>query len=181
MQEILFMRFLSRPSAAARALRPSLKVRAGYLSLLAMALLAAPPQASAGPPLPFNGRVTATWDNIFNGLVAPPANFTGGGPVTYMGNTKQKGTLVLGMPVAQGIYPGHGSVTITAANGDQLSFDYVGFLNAGTGQGIGIFSFTGGTGRFAGATGGGIFDAQIDLSFATEQPMKVVLDGFIDF
>jgi hypothetical protein len=98
-----------------------------------------------------------------------------------MGNTKQRGTLTLEAPIAPNLYPGFGSVTITAANGDQLSFDYVGILNAGTGQGTGIFAFTGGTGRFARATGGGFFDASIDLSFATEQPMTVVLDGVISF
>jgi len=36
---------------------------------------------------PFRGRVTGQWDNIFNGLFNPPANFAGGGPVTHMGDT----------------------------------------------------------------------------------------------
>jgi hypothetical protein len=37
-------------------------------------------------------------------------------------------------------------------------------LNAATGEGTGTFTFTGGTGRFADATGGGTFDALIDLA-----------------
>jgi hypothetical protein len=136
---------------------------------------------TAGNARPFHGNVTATWDNIFNGLFAPPANFVGGGPVTHMGNTKQTGTLVLEPPDANGIFPGSGSVTITAANGDQVTFDYVGFLDSQTGEGTGTFTFTGGTGRFAGATGQGTFDALIDLSLPANQPMKVTLDGEISY
>jgi hypothetical protein len=136
---------------------------------------------AAADTRPFKGRVTATWDNIFNGLFAPPANFTGGGLVTHMGNTTQAGWLVLEPPDADGLFPGYGSVTITAANGDEVTFDYVGLLNPVTGEGIGTFIITGGTGRFAGATGGGTFDAFIDLSFASEQPMTVTLDGQISY
>jgi hypothetical protein len=137
--------------------------------------------AGAAESLPFHGRVSATWDNIFNGLFAPPANFTGGGPVTHMGKTTQTGTLTLGLPIAPGIFPGSGSVTITAANGDELTFDYEGVLNAATGEGTGTFTFTGGTGRFADATGGGTFDALIDLSLPDDQPMTVTLDGEISY
>ena len=107
-------------------------------SLLALGLLLTlgtlPSPAAA--PRPFAGRVAATWDNIFNGLLNPPANFAGGGPVTHMGNTKQMGTLVLQAPIAPGLFPGSGSVTITAANGDTVSFDYVGLLDAPDGRGI---------------------------------------------
>jgi len=152
--------------------------------LLALCLLvvfgaAAPP--AVAEERPFAGRVAATWDNIFDGLFAPPATFAGGGPVTHMGLTQQQGTLVLEAPIADGVFPGYGSVTITAANGDQLTFDYVGLLFAATGEGVGTFTFTGGTGRFANATGGGTFDALIDLSLPADQPMTVVLSGKIDF
>ena len=72
-------------------------------------------------------------------------------------------------------------MTITAANGDQLTFDYEGFLYALTGEGIGTFTFSGGTGRFAHAAGGGTFYALIDTSLPDHQPMTVVLDGTIDY
>ena len=85
------------------------------------------------------------------------------------------------MTKAAGEVSGHGSVTITAANGDTLSFDYVGLLFADTGEGVGTFTFTGGTGRFAHASGSGTFDALIDLSLPDHQPMTVVLDGRISF
>src|SRR5262245_14265344 len=109
--------------------------------------------AAANPPLPFHCQVTATWDNIFNGLFAPPANFVGGGPATHMGMTTQHGTLYLGAPDANGMAPGYGSVTIVGANGDSLTLDYVGVLNAVTGEGIGTYIFTSGTGRFANVSG----------------------------
>jgi hypothetical protein len=148
---------------------------------LGLALAAGLLPAGENGPRPFHGRVTAVWDNIFDGLLAPPATFAGGGPVTHMGDTTQTGTLFLGPPDESLVYPGYGSVTIVAANGDKVTFDYEGYLNALTGEGIGTFTITGGTGRFAGATGGGTFDALIDLSFATGQPMSVVLDGEISY
>jgi hypothetical protein len=131
--------------------------------------------------LPFQGRVTATWDNVFNALFSPPAHFTGGGPVTHMGDTIQSGILTLSFPDQNGFAPGYGSVTIVAANGDSVSFDFQGILNASTGEGVGAFTFTGGTGRFAGATGQGTFDALIDLSVPTAQAMTVTLTGEISY
>jgi hypothetical protein len=80
---------------------------------------------------------------------------------------------------ANGIAPGRGCVTFTAANGDTLTFDYEGQLNAMTGDGSGRFTITGGTGRFSGATGGGNFQALIDLKPAANQPRVVELDGRI--
>jgi hypothetical protein len=130
---------------------------------------------------PFRGHVTAVWDNIYLGLVAPPANFQGSGPVTHMGDTYQAGTLFLEPPIAEGVFPGYGTVTITAANGDQLTFDYVGLLHQYTGVGEGTLIFTGGTGRFAHATGSGTFYALIDTSLLTNQPMTVELDGTINY
>jgi hypothetical protein len=154
------------------------------LSLVTFALLvwsvAAPAPSMAGGSRPFKGRVTAQWDNIFNALSAPPAHFEGGGPVTHMGNTTQAGTLML-VPKDARFFYGQGSVTITAANGDTVSFDYFGLLDSMTGEGPGTFTFTGGTGRFAGATGGGTFSALIDLSLPADQPMTVTLDGQISY
>jgi len=156
-----------------------------FAGLLALALVACSlaQQVSAKEPKfqPFKSRVEAVWDNIFNGLFAPPANFVGISQTTHMGRTAQQGTLVLGPPVAPGIFPGEGSVTLTAANGDKLSFDYVGLLNAATGEGAGTFVFTGGTGRFANAKGDGTFYALINTSLPANQPMVVTLDGRINY
>jgi hypothetical protein len=155
--------------------------------LIVAGLIAATSPALGEHSRPFRSRVTATWDNVYAAL--PPelggaglAHFSGGGPTTHMGKTTQQGTLSLGLPVAPDVFPGSGTVTITGANGDSVSFDYVGFLNAGTGEGTGSFTFTGGTGRFADVTGGGTFVAAIDLAnVAGGQAMTVVLDGTIDY
>jgi len=146
-----------------------------------LAIITAACPATAGKARPFKGHVTAVWDNVFAGLFAPPANFLGGGPVTHMGNTFQTGTLFLLPPDENFVAPGFGSVTIIAANGDQLSFDYEGELHALTGEGIGTFTFAGGTGRFANVSGGGTFYALIDTSLPDNQPMTVELDGAISY
>lgn len=149
------------------------------LALMLLATLGASPASADSKP--FIGQVTATWDNIFLALVAPPATFTGGGPVFPIGNTTQTGSLTLQPPIAPNIYPGSGSVTITATNGDKLYFDYQGILNAATGEGFGLFCFTGGTGRYAHATGGGFFSADIDTTLPSAQPMNVLLLGRIKY
>jgi hypothetical protein len=152
-----------------------------FTGSLALLLVAAGTAPAKPEPLPFKGRVKAVWDNIFLGLVAPPATFVGSGQVTHMGNTAQTGDLVL-MPTPDPfVFTGFGSVTITAANGDTLTFDYEGELFAATGEGIGTFTFTGGTGRFANATGDGTFYALINLSLPVNQPMTVTLNGTISF
>src|SRR5579875_3463315 len=132
---------------------------AKLFSFCLLLVLGASASPAAAEERPFHGSVEATWDDIFEAFGPDGATFEGGGPVTHMGNTTQTGILYLSSEAnAQGLYPGHGSVTITAANGDEVTFDYEGLLDPLTGEGTGTFTFTGGTGRFAGATGGGTFD-----------------------
>jgi hypothetical protein len=130
-------------------------------------------------PRPFRSDVVAVWDNVFFGLVAPPAHFAGISKTTHLGKAAQNGTLFLAPPNPDGTFPGHGSVTITGANGDTLTFNYAGTLNAATGEGTGTFNFTGGTGRFDGATGSGTFEALINTALPDNQPMTVKLAGRI--
>ena len=71
-----------------------------FRAFLLIVLAAGVSPGSAGESLPFNGRVSATWDNVFKACVAAPANFTGGGPV-HARNTKQsRARLTLEAPVA---------------------------------------------------------------------------------
>jgi hypothetical protein len=151
------------------------------LLVLGLTVFALPGVAAAKNSRPFRAQGEATWDNIFNGLFSPPAKFSGTIQATHLGRSAQRGTLFLDPPNANGIAPGRGSVTFTAANGDTLSFDYLGELNSITGEGQGRFTVTGGTGRFADATGAGTFQAQIDLSRPANQTMVVDLDGRISY
>lgn len=143
--------------------------------------------ASAQNPRPFGGRVVAQWDNVFNALPigATPtsvgtANFAGTSQMKHMGRSAQAGNLSLGAPTVNGL-PGAGTVTITSANGDQVTFKFAGFLNPFTGEGAGPLEITGGTGRFTGAVGRGTFYAVIDLSTPANQSMTVLLDGIITY
>ncbi len=164
--------------------RKSMMRRAGLLSLalvLSLVLVAGVSAAGGNQSLPFHGGATGTWDNIFDALVAPPAIFVGTGPVTHMGNTTHTITLTLEAPIAPGLYPGYGTNTLVAANGDTVDIAYVGILDATTGGAGGRFTVTGGTGRFSGASGGGIFAALVDLSFPSGQPMTYTFDGGISY
>ena len=135
---------------------------------------------------PFQSRATVTWDNIFAAF--PPqfggagqANFSGISQTTHLGRATQGGTLALHPTSANDIViPGDGTETITAANGDQLTFKFTGNLYVLTSEGKGTFTFTSGTGRFAQATGGGTFYALIEPA-PTNQTMTVVLDGTISY
>ena len=161
-------------------------VRIAACVVFAMVFDTAPLPVAAKNSTPFKGRVVASWDNVFAAL--PPelggaslAKFNGTSQMTHMGNAAQSGTLTLtpsGSPI---LIPGNGSVTITAASGDTVTFNYTGILNAATGEGTGTFNITGGTGRFTGATGSGTFYAQINLAQPAPQPMTVILDGQISY
>ncbi len=136
--------------------------------------------ASAQSPRPFGGRVVAKWDNVYSALGGGTANFAGTSQMLHMGRSSQAGTLSLGAPTPNGL-PGSGTVTITAANGDTVTFTYTGFLNPYTGEGSGPLKIVGGTRRFAGATGVGSFYAVIDLTTPVNQGMTVLLDGVINY
>jgi hypothetical protein len=132
---------------------------------------------------PFSLDGTATWDNIFNAFdPTVGARFEGIAQATHLGKVTQTGTLFLSpVPNEDGLLPGYGSVILTAANGDQLFFNYTGLLNPATGLGTGALEFAGGTGRFADAAGKGTFVANLDLSQPIGTPMVVTIKGKIDY
>jgi hypothetical protein len=75
-----------------------------------------------------------------------------------------------------------GSFTMTAANGDELSGGYttIGLFDVDGNLIIhGVYEFTGGSGRFANASGSGDLDA---IGFLTEGlPVEGSMDGTIDY
>ena len=56
------------------------------------------------------GETNGKWDNVFVGLENPPARFAGHGDCSYLGKTRQTGTLVIQPATAPGIYPASGAV-----------------------------------------------------------------------
>ena len=105
-------------------------------------------------PFSLNGRGIAIPIVDGNGNVVG-AEPTGSGNATHLGMFTNTGHVNF-TPDASNpniLHPSGGGV-FTAANGDKLNFVIInGALDLTTGIGTGDFAFTGGTGRFANATG----------------------------
>ncbi len=117
--------------------------------------------SSTSGMVPFKASWTTT--SVFTG----PNSFIifGEGNATHMGRSSFEGPSQV--DPATGIQTG--TSTMNAADGDQLSIAYEGVtfpINGGTGVGFnGAYTFTGGTGKFLGATGGGAYEGT--FSFIT--------------
>jgi hypothetical protein len=118
--------------------------------------------ADAAPQVPFKGEFTGTMAFISQTSVA----FSGTVQATYFGRGSTAGlATVLGATPEGCILNAH-SETITAANGDQLMFqatDLACPIGPTTLHGTGHWVVTGGTGRFAGASGGGELEGESDF------------------
>ncbi|HUR53332.1 MAG TPA: hypothetical protein VMZ71_04340 [Gemmataceae bacterium] len=109
-----------------------------------------------------SGQLRADGDRPFRGSaagmvtgVAPPneliIEYTG--TATHLGRFTREEHLFLN---ADGSFTG--TMVFTAANGDELWLDFEGAFSSAT-TAEGTYTFTGGTGRFSGATGGATFEA----------------------
>ena len=147
-------------------------MKASFLSLLAFSALS----VSAFPSLPAATPFKGGGNGQIVGLIGVSeteveVTATGTGTSTHLGRFTRNEQLVLN-PVA-GTFTG--SIVFTAANGDEL---WCGVSGGFTGPGIaeGTYSITGGTGRFAGASGTAAFNVvqsdPANFSFA--------FDGSID-
>ena len=126
------------------------------LSLLpVVAVLAMASSTRAQTSVPFKG--------VFEGAFAiNPADlqlhFSGEGPASHLGDSSLAGDSQLA-PAGPGCFDiATDAVTLTAANGDQVFLTNAGqdcFDSTGRIVGAAVFTITGGTGRFAGATGSG--------------------------
>jgi len=127
--------------------------------------VSAPALADAGQR-PFTARLTE---------VAPESGqLSGTGQATHLGKVSESGSLSFdfdNFPVSLGI---SATGTLTAANGDEVFFAYDVTLTdtASPPQGTtyaesGSYTVTGGTGRFAGATGGGTISGTCVSSFSS--------------
>jgi hypothetical protein len=151
--------------------------RRGALALTFGAILAlslAAPAVAANPVRPFLGHTGGT------GTIAPATDACPFGSMFLVGehdtgNMAHLGRVdvtmshcaVFNFGTGVGSTTGYGSVTIIAANGDQLLLSYTGMFTASLSStpptAVGAFDWfvTGGTGQFAAATGSGEDDLTI--------------------
>ena len=135
------------------------------------AATAFPAEARNGSALPFSGRMETS--EVADGSMR---HLTGSGRATHLGRFTMNAEMTVLPPPLR---TGSGPATWTAANGDRLYTDSVG-------QAAGAFptivltethTITGGTGRFAGATGSFIVVRTLNLQTSTS---TATLDGTID-
>ena len=119
--------------------------------LAAVAVSLASVAVSAAAETPFNGTVNA----VETGTVAFPTRFVdreGSGTATHLGRYTERVTMVINIPTLSST----GIATFTAANGDTLTTTVVGQATRTSPTTLSIvenYTITGGTGRFADATG----------------------------
>lgn len=129
--------------------------------LLSAALVFAAPDAGADHSVPFKGKDT---------FAASPAGPPGDGKVIHTvdsgsGTAAHLGrfTMVASETVdTDSMTVSDGTFTMTAANGDTVSGTYSGTIQPGLTGYLVCGPITGGTGRFAGATGTIVFDGTFD-------------------
>lgn len=142
------------------------------LAMVFAAILAVNLGASAANSVPFKGRADAVITSSVDIGSDRHLTATATGEATHLGRFIREENAVLHL--MDGTLDG--SLTFVAANGDEL---FVEFEGGFTGPGVaeGTYAITGGTGRFAGATGEAIFKAVTTdgLHFA------ITFDGTIDF
>ena len=130
-------------------------------------------------PFSLNGRGIAIPILDGNGNVVG-AEPTGSGNATHLGTFTNTGKVTFTPDASNptSLHPS-GEGVFTAANGDKLNFIITGgALDVTTGIGTGDFEFTGGTGRFANATGH--TSAVVEQNFVTGA-YEITLVGNIDY
>ena len=138
------------------------------LGLVGLAVLTA-----LAVPRPFHlvehGAVTVDKDGH---LVAD-----GTGTATHLGRFTLHREATL-KPMGSELKVEDGQATLTAANGDRLEATFTGAINPASGQGVLMYEWKGGTGRFQNASGPTIW--QVEL-YPDQGTYDVVADGVINY
>jgi hypothetical protein len=152
-------------------------------ALFAVGAMALVPGVSEAEDRPFKARLTG------NASLSPTEipwimrnDETGEGQATHLGRFQFASVEYVNFIDFPPTVTVFGTFTMTAANGDELCGEYTteGNVNMdGNLEIVGTFTFTGGTGRFAGATGGGDLVATAFLSEGL--PFIGSYDGRIDY
>ena len=125
--------------------------------------------SAAGDQVPFRASYSGT--AAFNSATGT-ALFTGTGIASYLGRSTNVNHITVSGPAScPGGFANINVETLTAANGDTLVLTGPHDQACPTGptavHGTGDWTVTGGTGRFAGATGHGTFDGGADFNQGT--------------
>jgi hypothetical protein len=135
---------------------PSASIRSVFADAL-------PAQAAAPPNIcvPFRANGSAGSVQIGGGPPPAPIDITlnAEGRASHLGRYSSSASFVVTFTSpTTAVFDGGG--TFTAANGDQLVFTYTGdFFPGPVARGLGSYDVVGGTGRFEGATGSGVFSS----------------------
>ena len=142
-------------------------VSAASVALAAFALIGLARPAAADEQVPFKGRLEGV---VTITPLAPPFVSV---LVNGTGNATQLGKFTVAIPhiVNRTTRVAIGSYQFTAANGDMVFADFVGHASPTATPGVlyivEVATITGGTGRFAGATGGFIVERLFDTVAGT--------------
>lgn len=125
-------------------------------------MVVGPLGAAESPCVPFKTLGSPGTTEIVGGPPPAPLSITieAEGHATHLGHYGSFASGVITFPAPTvALFDGGGS--FTAANGDEVYFDYYGnFFPGPIPGGLGIYEITGGTGRFDEATGSGVFQSE---------------------
>ena len=124
-------------------------------SLLALALIGVISVEALASPRPFHlvehGQLTVTPRDASGTVLDVVTN--GVGTATHLGLITVERTATLTATSTPGVFDFKGEATLTAASGETLTTTITGTFNANVGHADLVYEWTGGTGRFAHATG----------------------------
>lgn len=135
------------------------------IALAAVIVLATADHAAAGKQVPFKGSLEGSYDVVIDPGPPPEGTFDGSGTGkgTHLGKFTYEFPHVVDFgstpPIGVGIY------TFTAANGDTVTAEFMGFstpVEPGVVFVVEEAVITGGTGRFEGAEGGFTVERYVD-------------------
>jgi hypothetical protein len=141
----------------------------GAAAVTVLVITAGPQRAFAGTQVPFKGSYSGT---ISPPHGPPPVTLSGSGTATHLGRSTNSGTVTVTSEPAScsGGFHTHNLETLTSTDGDQINLtisDQPCPVSPGVFQGSGTYVVTGGTGRFAGASGSGSFYGSGDFNQGT--------------
>lgn len=134
----------------------SLSALGAALALLAFAL--GPSLAAADSLVPLHATVSETYTATPCGIASRCITATGTGFSIHLGAITEQASVVVDLNPADaqgGCAPELRTDTLTAANGDSITMTASGWSCPATSDAHDTYTITGGTGRFAGATGSG--------------------------